>query len=460
MRLEWYIAQRYLRGAHRGRALISVAGVTVGVTVLIVVISVMNGFERDFMAKMLGAYGHLSLYPTQNGLRVDTLFNYEEWISRFQDQPGVAGISATIECGVTVAADPTNSGEPRAQFVQVRGIDPNLEGHASDLVKACLVGDISSLASKSTIPAGSHTALVDPFAIPSETPGIFLGIELAKDLFIEVAGRNWSEKDPGFETFIKNRILGQKVKLLAPRIDRGPAGMQFFFIETEVKGLFKTGFFDFDLRSALVSLDTARIVKKMPPGSVEFLEVRLKNPDPKNTHATAVALIDYAQRISNTVFHAFPWMYMNPVLLNAIQVEKVVMGAILMLVVLVAAFGIASTLVMTVLEKTREIGTLMALGTRRCSIMWIFILNGFQVGILGALLGFFLGVGLCWLIAVLHIPMPGGGSVYVLDVLPVEVRWLDVTVIVIFSIAASTLAGVFPAWKAAQLQPVEALSYE
>jgi len=102
----------------------------------------------------------------------------------------------------------------------------------------------------------------------------------------------------------------------------------------------------------------------------------------------------------------------------------------------------------------------MAMGTRRLSIMKIFILNGFQVGVLGTLLGVLLGLGLCWLVAFLQIPIPGGGAIYVLDVLPVEVRWLDVTVIALFSITASTLAGVYPARKAAEMQPVEALSYE
>lgn len=462
MRLEWYIAQRYLTGAHRGRALISTAGVIVGVTVLIVVISVMNGFERDFMGKLLGVYGHLKLYLVEGDRVVEGLPDYEQWIARFRTQPGVAGISPFIESGVMVVADPLGNGDTRAQYIQARGIDPRLEGDASDLIKARLAGDWTALASKPQVISESQTNLVDPFTVQSETPGIFLGIELARSLFVDVAGRNWSEKDPGFEKFVQNRILGQKVKLVAPRVDRGPAGMQLFFIELEVKGLFKTGFFDIDLQSGLVSLDTARVLKGMPAGKnlVECLEVRLKNPDPQCTTESANRLVEYALDNHDVLFHPSAWMSLNPILLKAIETEKVVMGSILALVVLVAAFGIASTLVMTVLEKTREIGTLMAMGTRRRSIMAIFVLNGFQVGILGTFLGILVGLGLCWMVAVLQIPMPGGGSVYVLDVLPVEIRWLDVTLISLLSISASTLAGVYPAWKAAKLQPVEALSYE
>jgi lipoprotein-releasing system permease protein len=463
MRLEWYIAHRYLRGAHRGRALISVAGVTVGVTVLIVVISVINGFERDFLGKMLGAYGHIKLYPAEFGRAVDNLYQYEKWVSILKNEPGIRGVSPIVETGVTMLVDPDGSGRGRGQYVQVRGIDPVLEVNVSDMIQGKLVGEWSSLASKPHVKAGTETSLIDPFAVESETPGVFLGIELAKDLLNGAGDRNnWTERDPGFEAFALKNILGQKVSLVAPRIDRAASGMQPFFFEAKVVGLFKTGFFDIDLHSSLVSLDTARVLKGLPAGedSVECLEVRLHDPAPQNTYNIAKHLVDFTSIAYNGSFVAVPWMYLNQTLVRAVQIEKVVMGSILTLVVLVAAFGIASTLVMTVLEKTREIGTLMAMGTRRRSIMEIFILNGFQVGVIGSFFGVILGLGISWLAAYLEIPMPGDGSLYVLDVLPVEVRWLDVTAIALFSVVASTLAGIYPAWKAARMQPVEALSYE
>jgi lipoprotein-releasing system permease protein len=440
-----------------------------GVTVLIVVIAVMNGFEREFLGKMLGAYGHLRLLPVGDGRILGTLEGYQEWIPRLRKIKGVSGISPVIESGVTIVAELEGFSEPRAQFIQVRGIDPLEEEAASDLISSKLIGDWATLMNRESMgaeaaqPQSSTTEenlLIDPFAIKAETPGIFLGLELARDLFRVPNLWQWTTTDSRFKTFALTNILGKKIKLIVPRIDRGPSGMEFFFVEVQIEGLFKTGFFDFDLRSALVSLDTARLFKKIPPGAVEFLEVCLDNPDPANTQRVAKAMIDVASNEYHSNFYPFPWMAINPVLLKAVEIEKVVMGSILTLVVLVAAFGIASTLVMTVLEKTREIGTLMALGTRRRSIMSIFILNGFQVGVWGTLLGVLLGLVLCGLVAVLQIPLPGGGGVYVLDVLPVEVRWLDVTIIALFSMLASTLAGIYPAWKAARLQPVEALSYE
>jgi lipoprotein-releasing system permease protein len=306
----------------------------------------------------------------------------------------------------------------------------------------------------------TETGYIDPFAIEARTPGIFLGLELAKDLFRIPAAWRWSHDDTRLKDFLEHDVIGQRLKVVTPEMDRSPSPQGFVSIEVEVRGIFKTGFFDFDLRSALTGLDTARILKRLPSGSVQFLEAKLDNPDPKHTYATAMAVIEHASDTYHTRFVALPWMALNPVLLDAVKIEKVVMASILTLVVLVAAFGIASTLVMTVLEKTREIGTLMALGTRRKAILRIFVLNGLQVGLYGTLFGVMLGLGICKMIDILQIQMPGGGGVYVLDTLPVEVRWLDVASIGGFALLASTMAGLYPAWKASRLHPVEALRYE
>ncbi len=461
MRFEWFVARRYLKGAHRGRTYISTAGVTIGVTVLIVVISVMNGFEREFLGKMLGAYGHLRLIPVENGQVITRLYSYEDWIPRFGKEPGVEGVSPIIESGVMIIAESPRNREPQGQFIQVRGIDPIHEGQASDLIRGRLLGEWPELAdTPASASSATKTVLIDPFAVEPKTPPIFLGLELAKELYNAPDNWHWSSTDPRLRDFLESEVMGKKVKLVAPRLDRGPSGQELFFVEAEVKGIFKTGFFDFDLRSALTSLETARILKRLPPDTVEYLEVKLSDPDPDKTFQAALAMIDHASTSYHGSFYGLPWMAINPVLLKAVKIEKVVMGSILTLVVLVAAFGIASTLVMTVLEKTREIGTLMALGARRRTIMSIFVLNGFQVGFFGTLYGLFVGLGICKLIEILKLPMPGGGGVYVLDILPVEIRWLDVAFIILFSVAASTIAGIYPAWKAARLQPVEALSYE
>jgi lipoprotein-releasing system permease protein len=454
MRFEWFVAKRYLRGAHRGRTYISTAGVTIGVAVLVVVISVMNGFEREFLGKMLGAFGHLRLIPPGG------LTDYQAWVPRFRKRPGVEGVSPMIEEGVLIVADSNRYSEPRAQFARVRGIDPDLEGGASDLIGARYIGEWGDLASKPDLPEATSATMIDPFAIEAETPGIFLGIEAAKTLFPPPEFLALADKDPRLKDFFSREAMGKRVRLIVPSTSRGPSMQELFTIQVEVKGIFKTGFYDFDSLYLLSSLDTARLLKRYPRDIVEALEVRLDNPDPSHTLAVGMDLIEQASDTYHTQFYFSPWMAISPNLLKAVQIEKVVMSAILTLMVLVAAFGIASTLVMTVMEKTREIGTLMALGSRRRSVMAIFILNGLQVGLFGTFLGILTGLGICELIQVLNIPMPGGGGVYVLDVLPVQIRWLDVLRIGLFSLVASTVAGVYPAWKASKLNPVEALGYE
>lgn len=460
MRFEWFVARRYLTGAHRGRAFISTLGVTIGVAVLICVISVMNGFEKEFLGKMLGAFGHLRLIPIDPMVGRTPLVGYEEWIPRFTKNSGVLGVSPVIEQGAMIVTESDSDRAPQAQFVQFRSIEPKYEQEASVLVDAVIAGNLKWLEAKQDIAAATDAGLIDPFTIQAEIPPIFVGFELAKELFRGRTDWLWPRDKEFVQRFFDSQVLGRRVRLVVPEFKRGPNPGDLTYFDAEVVGVFKTGFYDFDLRFALTSLEFGRILKNLSPGEVEYLEVRLDSPAPEHTLAVGQEMVLDASEEYGGQFFPYPWMELNPVLLQAVAIEKIVMGAILTLVVLVAAFGIASTLFMTVLEKTREIGTLMALGTRRRAVMAIFILNGFQVGLFGTLFGVLLGLGICETIAVLQLPMPGGGGVYVLDTIPVEIRWAHVLVISLFAMGASVVAGIYPAWKASKLHPVEALRYE
>lgn len=457
MGYEWFVATRYLRGVHQGRVRICTAGVTIGVAVLIAVTSVMNGFERDFLGKMLRAYGHLRLFHfSSDRLPVD-LTGYEDWIQRFESQPGVAGVAPAIEQFALISAPPTQFRPASSQEAMVRGIDPDYDLLVHGIEDYLFLGDWEDLSSDRGVSAATETVAFDPFEIDPTTPAVFLGIEMAKSLFKAPA---FLEGDKQLSRFLNREVIGKDITLMVPKLTRGPSGLQPEFFSVRVKGIYRTGFYDFDYRYALTSLSTARILKQMPvdPPGVQFLEVKLDKPNDADRIGLALAL--WAEREHDSAFVPMAWTELNPVLLEAVKLEKVVMAAILTLVVLVAAFGISSTLVMTVIEKTREIGTLMALGTRRFSIMAIFVINGFLVGLFGVIAGTLAGVGICAVIDLLRIRMPGGGEVYVLEYLPVEIRGMDVLVIVLFSLLASTLAGVYPAWKASRLHPVEALGHE
>jgi lipoprotein-releasing system permease protein len=460
MVFEWFVAARYLKGSHRGRVRICTAGVTIGVMVLIVVISVMNGFERDFLGKMLGAYGHLRLFPYPG----DTaLTDYKTWIERFESFDRVKAAAPAIEQDAMITTQLDRYRDPVSQGVSVRGIDPTYELEVNNFRDLLLLGEWNELLPSEEDPGNaSATVAVDPFAdLETEIPPVFLGVELAKFLFKAPPHWHWSATDNRLKNFFESEVIGKKIKIVVAEPSRDPAGMQAFnFIEGRVGGIFQTGFFDFDLRYVLTSLDTSRMLKRMPvyPPSALFLEFKLD--DPQHADAVGLEIASWANEQFSFSFAPVSWQQLNPVLLEAVKIEKVVMGAILTMVILVAAFGISSTLVMTVLEKTREIGTLMSMGTRRTSIMSIFVINGFLVGLLGVLLGTALGLGICGAIDILDLRMPGGGEVYVLDKVPVQIRWMDVLIIDVFSLLASTVAGIYPAWKAAKLDPVEALGHE
>jgi len=462
MPFEWFVARRYLKGTHRGRVRLSTAGVTIGVAVLVVVISVMNGFERDFLHKMLGAFGPLRLLQTDQYGQLVSIADYEDWIRRFERVEGVIGVSPNIEQGVMIVAKGGGTGQQRAQFVMSRGIEPAYEQSVSDIIdiEGGLPGDWALLAARDEAEAASQPDSFDPFDLPIELPAVFIGVELAKELYDLPPQAKWDGPESYLGKRLHDDVIGQSISLVAPRFTRDPSGEQMFRMEAEIKGIFKTGFYEFDKGNIVTSLETARLLVGMEPKTVQSLVFNIEDPSPAATYALAERLVNDAADNYGVNFVANPWMRLNPVLLEAVKIEKVVMSAILTLLLLVAAFGIASTLIMTVLEKTREIGTLMAMGSRRWSIMAIFVINGLLVGLYGTGFGVLLGVGICVTIDYLQINLPGGGGVYILDVLPVEIRWWQVACIAVFSLMAATLAGVIPARRAASLHPVEALGHE
>ncbi len=456
MRYEFFIARRYLKGVHRGRVRISTIGVAVGVIVLVVASSIMNGFRSELLSKMLGVYGHLNLFQFDSNGKKVPIEEVDRWIELFESQEGVVAAAPAIEeNGLLIVDSPDTSNSP-AQFFQIRAVDPAYESRMTSEIEL-LVGDWPSLAPADPLSETTGTESFDPFDIPLTKHPIFLGYRAAQNLF---GFRSFpgEDEEKRLKHFLQNRVVGQSVTLLLPRPTRDPSGEGLFSMGLEIKGVFRTGHFQFDEGGALTSLDAARVFSDIVGAGVETIEIRTDNPD--QADRIGLDLSHWAENEFDVRFAPMSWKARNPVLLDATRIEKIVMSSILTLIVLVAAFGISGTLVMTVLEKTREIGALMAMGAERASIMAVFVINGFLVGFYGVLTGTAIGLGICKVIEVLEIPMPGGGNVYVLDLLPVEVHWQDVIIIAIFALLASGIAGIYPAYKAAGFHPVEALRHE
>jgi lipoprotein-releasing system permease protein len=221
----------------------------------------------------------------------------------------------------------------------------------------------------------------------------------------------------------------------------------------QVVGILSTGMYDYDSAYSYVSLDNGQKMYQLEP-NVTGVAVKVDDVD------LAPAVAKAIRERFNGAYFVQDWLQMNHNLFVALQTEKWVMGIILFLTVMVAALNIVNPLTMMVIEKTREIGILKAMGGTRKSITWIFIFEGMFIGIVGILVGVFLGFVLCTAIALLPIPMPGGGMVYYIDRLPVKVDpKICYVIIPLMSVVLCFLATLYPARQAAKLEPVDAIRY-
>ncbi|MBW1990863.1 MAG: lipoprotein-releasing ABC transporter permease subunit [Deltaproteobacteria bacterium] len=399
-----------LRGIKQSRGfislstLISTSGVAVGVMVLIVVIGVMTGFSQDLKNKILSVNAHVIVLK-----RGASVTDYQELAERIRRVPGVVAAAPFIYTQVMFAAPGRISGGV------MRALD--LETIKAGGPKALQVqkGSFAELA------AGG----------PDDPPRVAIGNEMARNL---------------------NLALGDYFNIISPLGTLTPMGRLPRMKPMLVAAIFHTGMYDFD--SNLVFISIPRMQQFLGLGDrVTGIEVQVADIYTADKVARAI------ERKLGPPYYAKDWMRMNSALFSALKLEKVVMFVILTLTVLVAAFGIASTLFMMVMKKTKEIAILMSMGATRRSIMQIFILNGLTIGAIGTVVGLILGLGLCLFLKEYEfIKVPG--FVYGLTTIPVQVQVTDVVFIVAAALAISFLATLYPSWQASRLDPVEAIRYE
>ena len=410
MAFEYFIGARYLRARQTQSfisliTILSVAGVTVGVMALIVVIAVMAGFESDLKTRILGIESHLVV--RRHG---EPISGYREINSRVASLPGVAAATPIVNDQIMLRSAAGVSG------AVVRGIDTETVGG----VISVLTPEILSELQKAHRDTG-------PVFIP---PGIILGKELGRKLGV---------------------IVGDIVFIISPRGMLSPAGHMPTMRRFKVVGFFESGMYEFDGSLSYINLAEAQKILRMPE-AVSGIEVRLND-------------IYQAEKIAAKIDDelGFPywtrtWMQMNKNLFSALKLEKTVMFIILALIVLVAAFNIASSLIMMVMEKTRDVAILKAMGATNQSVRKIFVFKGLVIGTLGTALGVIFGFVLCWVLEKYKfIELPG--DVYYITTLPVRLEVLDVVMIAVAAIAICFLATLYPAGQAAKLDPVDAIRY-
>lgn len=430
---SYFIALRYLRPKRTFLSvitLISIIGVVLGISVLIIVISVMTGFEREFERKAIGFEAHITIKPAPNSY----LSNWRDAMKIAEKVPGVIGVTPTTLEPVIVEFDQTR------MTLLVRGLDPDQGSNRVVDLKSVMVAGKFDL-------EGSDKCVV--------------GSELASSLGVGV-GDKLTIYSGGNPTHIIDLL---KAAQEHPD-DKGSIQKAMDLIvptELEVAGIFSTGRYFYDSNYVIAPLNVGQELYGLGD-AVHYVLVKTANPyDVENT--TAQLNRELSQL--NPPLHAVSWQDENREYLDALRVERSTMFFILTFVVIVAAFGIMSTLITTTVQKTREIGVMKALGATMGQMLWAFLAQGIVVGFFGTLIGLGTGIFLVqyrneardFLSHTFHVQL-FPASVYQFSAIPAEIVPHDVAVICISGFLICTVAALIPAFFAARLDPVKALRYE
>ncbi len=414
MSYELFIGLRYLKAKRKQTfvsliTLISIAGVMVGVTALIVVIAVMNGFKEDLRDKILGVTSHVVISRFDGNIS-----KYQEVKAKVEEVAGVNAATPFIYTQVMISSRKAISG------AVLRGIEPKTAGKVINLPKNLRAGSLEELEAENK-PEGLRS-----------TPGIILGNELARNI---------------------GAARGEPVTVISPLGRLTPLGRVPRSQTFRVAGIFDSGMYEYDSTIAYVSLWAAQ--RFLGIGDrVTGIEVRVDEIYEADRVARAIG-----EALDGYPYWSRDWMRMNKNLFSALKLEKIVMFIILTLIILVAAFNIVGTLIMVVIEKTRDIAILKSMGATRRSIMKIFMIEGAVIGLVGTLLGLVGGYTLCKLLATYKfIELPS--DVYYISTLPVQMNPLDVAIIALAAIVITLAASVYPAWQASRFDPAEAIRYE
>ncbi|VTU40165.1 Lipoprotein-releasing system transmembrane protein LolC [Variovorax sp. PBS-H4] len=387
---------------------VSMLGIALGVAALIIVLSVMNGFQKEVTDRMLGVISHIEIFSRDG----QALADIDAIAEAARKNPNVIGVAPFIAAQALIARGEDMKG------TLVRGIEPSLEPQVTDISTTAQKGALDKL-------------------VPGEF-GIVLGVELARSLFVQV---------------------GDQVTLIAPGGQVTPAGVVPRLKQFTVVGTFDSGHYEYDSALAMIhEQDAARVFRLEGPSGL-----RLKL---KDLHRAREVADELAVTLPGE-FLIRDWTRQNRTWFAAVQVEKRMMFIILTLIVAVAAFNLVSTLVMTVTDKRADIAILRTLGSSPKSIMSIFVVQGAMVGVIGTLAGLLLGLGIAYNIDVIvpalerlfnarFLPQ----DIYLISRMPSDPQRGDILPIALISLALSFVATLYPSWRASRVNPAEALRYE
>ncbi len=408
---ERLVAWRYLR-ARKAEGFVSVIatfsflGIMLGVATLIIVMSVMNGFREELVTRILGLNGHVSVY-SQNGPMVD----YKVMSLKLLDVDGVTSVIPLIEGQALLSVEGRSSG------VLVRGLSQSDFARKPILSQAIIEGEQTNF-------TGTKLAI---------------GTKMAERLHL---------------------LPGDSVTLIAPKGKASPFGTIPRSRRYEVGLIFDVGMYEYNNGFVFMPLPTAQNFFQLS-GAVTALEVMAESPMQVDHVRKGIELVTEEQ------FSVYDWRDTNSSFLNALQVERNVMFLILTLIILVAAFNIISSMIMLVKDKAHDIAIMRTMGATRKNMLKIFMLAGASIGLMGTFVGAALGISFATNIETIRQWLEGltgvelfAAEIYFLSQLPAVVNWDEVITVVLMAFGLSILATLYPAWRAARLDPVEALRYE
>ena len=456
MRFELFIATRYLRAKRRQAFIgvitgISILGVAAGVASLVVALAINNGFRQDLQERLLGSTSHISLQRIAD----DGIRDWPALMERLSKEPHVEAAAPAIFEQVLISRG------PRARGAVLKGMIPKYERRVGDLLSSVKegsaveldvpansgptdssgVGEQQSAAAEESKPAGrsaSSTLTQQPedslenvHARVAAMPPIVLGKDMADSL---------------------GATVGSVVLVTSPQGELTPFGMVPKYIRFRVVGIFSSGFFDYDSSWAFARLSDAQQLF----GLGDLISViEFKVDDIYKADQIARVIEDAA----GSGFMATNWMEQNKALFHALRLERLVTFITIGLIVFVAALNILISLIMLVMEKTKDIAVLMSMGTRRAQIRNLFIAQGLLIGMSGTVIGLVLGYAISYVGGHYHV-ISLSPEVYSIDYVPFAPRWIDGALVALVAVGVSFVATLYPSWSASRILPAETLRYE
>lgn len=429
MRFELFIASRYLKAKRRQAFIgvitgISILGVAAGVASLVIALAINNGFRQDLQDRLLGSTSHVNLLRVQS----DGIKNWQPLMSRLSQQPHVVAAAPVIYEQVLISRG------PRASGAVLKGVIPADERRVSDLLNSVKDGSVDALAPSASAPPPANTSpdeLESVAARVAAMPPIILGKDMADNL---------------------GATVGSVVLVTSPQGELTPFGLVPKYSRFRVAGILNSGFFDYDNTWALARLSDAQRLFGLDD---EVAAIEFKVDDIYQ----AGKIAEEIEQAAGKGFMTTNWMEQNKAIFRALKLERLVTFITIGLIVFVAALNILISLIMLVMEKTKDIAVLMSMGTRKAQIRSIFIAQGLLIGVIGTAIGLIVGYALSWVGANYHV-LALAPEVYSINYVPFAPRVTDGVLVAIVAIGISFIATIYPSWSAARVLPAESLRYE